>query len=475
MPMQAKQPARSRSFESEPNEPEGCAGESYGCDDQRHAISVQTRSAPRTWRKLDSVQTAGPAQRNRPFARIAIISPGDPGIGTYSYELAKVLRAAGLAVDIFTRPDASMLSLPQTGAIYPVTGSTLTRQRQHLRSPNAPPGPERPGPLRLLPAPIRRTSLVRALRAGYLSLEFAVWLRLRGYDLVWTQWPELNGGSTLFWRAARSLGLPVIHTAHNVLPHEREPGDRDRYGRIFHDSRAVIVHSEAARRVLLDVYPSLSSPVIVAHHGLYTTYERRRDRREPVRQRLRIPADSRVVLLFGGIRPYKNVDSLVDALASETRARWVLIVAGHESGYPGPRSSDPLARTRHLIEERGVQDRVRLVPGPFGMTETSELFEACDIVALPYTESYGSGQLLLAMSFEKFVVATATGGMDEYLKDYPPHVLMAGSSAADVRSAIHRAQSMLEAGTLSATRPASLEWPAIVEALIPRLTALTRP
>jgi len=404
--------------------------------------------------------------------RIALISPVDPGIGTYTYELVRGLCAAGVECDVYTGFNAWITSLPRICAVYPVLGRALIRQRSALISAGAPPAGITQSRRPLLQPMLRNASAIRLVRRAYLSVELALWLKIRGYDAVWTQWPEMDEGSITFWRAARVLRLPVVHTAHNVLPHERVARDHDRYAGVFRRSRAVIVHSEAARGILLREYPYLASRAIASRHGLYTTYPRLPDRRFAMRERLRLAPETNAVLLYGGVRPYKNVDSLIDALAADNSGSWVLVVAGHESGYGDSGGPDPLARTRRLVAERGLQDRVRLLPGPFSVEETSELFEASDIVALPYLESYGSGLLLLAMSFGKLVVATRTGGMDEYLQDYRAHILMEGAAGADVLAALRRAQAMLPIAVSDAPRPPAFEWSSIVADLIPRLESI---
>jgi glycosyltransferase involved in cell wall biosynthesis len=401
-----------------------------------------------------------------------VITPVDPGIGTYTYELVKALGSAGVVCHVYTGANAWITSLPRVATIYPVLGRALVRQRSIVAASTGTPARNGGNPRPLLQPMLRNASGVRLLRRAYLSVELAVWLKFRGYDMVWTQWPEMDEGSITFWRAARALRLPVVHTAHNVLPHERVARDRDRYGAVFRRSRAVIVHSESARRVLLREYPYLAPKAIASWHGLYTTYPRLAERRPYVRARLGIAPETHAVLLFGGVRPYKNVDSLIDALAADRQGSWVLVVAGHESGYDDCGGTDRLSRTRRLVEERGLQDRVRLLAGPFSAEETAELFEASDMVALPYLESYGSGLLLLAMSFGKLVIATRTGGMDEYVQEYPAHVLMESARGDDVLAALHRAQSMLPILPTETPRPPSLEWSSIVADLIPRLEAI---
>lgn len=412
----------------------------------------------------------------RPPRRVALLEPqGDPGIGTYTYELARGLEANGVAADIFTGPQATIRSLPRRqGRIYPVLGGSLLRQRGEVSGDGAAPiedGPPVPAASSDPPDPVSGASPER-LRGSYRALELAIWLRWRGYDLAWTQWPDLGGGWVSFWQAARRIGLPVIHTAHNILPHEPEGDDRARYGAVYRDSRAVLVHSEAARRDLVSFTPSVADKVLVSPLGLYTAYARRPAGREETRRRWMVGPDTRVLLFFGGVRPYKNVDSVVEALGADSSGRFVLVVAGHEFGYPPDATASPgdlLARTRALVARHGAQERVRLVPGPFGYRETSDIFEASDVVVMPYLESSGSGQLFLAMAFERFVIATRAGGMDEHLSQYPAHVLLAGGTAADVREGLARADRMLSAGGVVAARPAHLEWPRIIGELLPRI------
>lgn len=324
----------------------------------------------------------------------------------------------------------------------------------------------------LPPTPKASGFLKRRLRDVYLPVELAAWLRIQRYDLAWTQWPDMGDGWVSFWEAARALGLRVVHTAHNVFPHERGKDDRTRYGGVYRHSRSVLVHSDAARKSLLDEYPGLAAKTLVSPHGLYTVYPRRPEARAALRGRLGIAPDAPVVLCFGGIRPYKNVDAVIAAVAADSAGRFTLIVAGHEAYFSDSNSTDPLAHCRRLVRELSVGDRVHLIPGPFDYPETAELLEGADIVALPYLESYGSGQLLLAMSFGKYVIATRTGGMEEYLARYPAHAMVEGTGSEEVLSALRQVdQKMKSGGRALGVRPPEYEWSAIVRALMPRLNA----
>jgi glycosyltransferase involved in cell wall biosynthesis len=103
------------------------------------------------------------------------------------------------------------------------------------------------------------------------------------------------------------------------------------------------------------------------------------------------------------------------------------------------------------------------------------VFEAADIVVLPYRESYGSGVLLLAMSFGKAIVATDTGGMGEYAGSYDPiGIVPANVSPEELLQQLKAAAARLHTGGVPAGRPADLEWSAIVRAMLPSLNSVSR-
>jgi glycosyltransferase involved in cell wall biosynthesis len=224
----------------------------------------------------------------------------------------------------------------------------------------------------------------------------------------------------------------------------------------------LVVHSRAAAVELLTLHPEVAGKVLVAPHGLYTVYPMRRESRRAVRTRLGVTDDEALVLCFGGIRPYKNIEGVLDALAADRSGKIVIVIAGRESGYPDLVPGDPLGRVRRLVSERRLERRVRLLPGPFDPTETAELFAATDVALLPYLHSSGSGLLLLCMTFGVHIAATAVGGMDEYLEGYPRATLLEGPSPAQVAAGLEAA--VAEARRyppIPVGRAPYLEWPAI--------------
>ncbi|GJG89802.1 hypothetical protein tb265_49830 [Gemmatimonadetes bacterium T265] len=447
---------------------------------------------------------------NRPAAprRVALLDPvGDAGIGGYTHELAQALAGAGVDACVYSTPAAFARALPRAYPLVPAFGErpldapALARARAvtlgSAPAPPAPAGPPAPGSLDAYCAALRARGWGgprrRAAGAPRPAARHATGpARLRaadapaasphatalvdhlcdaGFDAVWTQWPVLDPYPGDTRRACARRGVRVVHTVHNVLPHERAPDDADHHARAYADADVLVVHSRQAAAALEAAFPTARGRTVVARHGTYSIYPRVPGARAHLRAHLDLPPDATIVLFFGGVRPYKNLDAVTEALAAPGCDDLVLVVAGWEWGGDGGSPDDRLARTRRRVAAAGLDPRVRLLPGPFGVQQTAELFEAADIVALPYLESSGSGVLCLAMTFGRHVLCTATGGMAEYVADYPRATLLERGTPAAVGAGLRAAAVAVGAdrGDGAACPTPHLAWPHIVRGLLPAL------
>jgi len=108
--------------------------------------------------------------------------------------------------------------------------------------------------------------------------------------------------------------------------------------------------------------------------------------------------------------------------------------------------------------------------GPFDGTRTAELFEASDLVMAPYLESYGSGIVLLGMSFGKLVLATRAGGTDEYFARYPAGITIADPGPAAINQGFREALRRLPPPNAPlADGPPELIWERIIARTMPVL------
>jgi glycosyltransferase involved in cell wall biosynthesis len=223
-------------------------------------------------------------------------------------------------------------------------------------------------------------------------------LRLRrglDADLVHYQWltmPSLD---------ARLLSprRPRLITAHYVLP--PQPGRRQVASarRLFASMDAVIAHSEHGAARLREQVGLDPARVRVIPHGAFD-YLTRLPEEKPLPAEL-AGANGPVILFFGLLRPYKGLDTLLQAFRQLKDAE--LWIVGNPRMDLGPlRNLAAEARGRVHFVTRFVED-----------AEVPALFRRADIVTLPYRDVEHSGVLYTGLAFGKPMVLTSVGGFPE--------------------------------------------------------------
>jgi glycosyltransferase involved in cell wall biosynthesis len=245
---------------------------------------------------------------------------------------------------------------------------------------------------------------------------------------------------------------------HNVLPHERRPGDVALTKALLSRVDTVIVHSAEqaaqARALAPDVpitavrlpphLPAAASPPVPEHA-----------------ERAAIDASPRCRLLFFGIvRPYKGLDVLLQALA-RTPEYVTLTVAGEFWGGT--------AGTEHLIAGLGLRDRVTLRPGYVPADQIPALFAAADVLVMPYREATASQNALLGFAHGVPVITTTAGALGEHVRDGVNGLTCAPGDVADLLRALTAISAPGEVSRLRAgIAPADPEpaWAAYLQVLL---------
>ncbi|MGH3150780.1 MAG: glycosyltransferase family 4 protein [Streptosporangiaceae bacterium] len=216
-------------------------------------------------------------------------------------------------------------------------------------------------------------------------------------------------GLTLTPRTAKRPRTMVI--CHNVLPHERRPGDVALTRTLLARVDTVIVHSAEQAAEARDLAPDV--PIVVArippHLPAAAPALPAAPHEDQLAERSVPPADPQCRLLFFGIvRHYKGLDILLRALA-RTPPHVTLTVAGEFWGGT--------AETQDLITDLGLAGRVTLRPGYLAAREIPALFAAADALVLPYREATASQNVLLAFSLGVPVITTTAGALAEAVRD----------------------------------------------------------
>ena len=400
------------------------------------------------------------------MAKVAILNPmGDYGQNTYGHDLAEAVGRAGQDVLFLTCGPAHIfeeLPTPKSHERQVLLGSFIFRQIGPLRrrAPNAGTASAASSPASSLPQRPVLSSDTSDWRGWAMTWELLFYAKLRGVRWLWTQWPDMRPYSWLLRKHARQMGFRLAHTVHNVLPHEPQAVDRVIAQRVYEESDLLFVHSEQARRRLFAEFPAIDPAKVHMYRlGAFTTYPRCPEGRSEWRRIWEVRPEQTVWLACGLIRPYKNIDSLLEAFAGWENPDAVLVVQGKEAGFPGACDEDPLRYTMAKAQELGLGDRVRWVPGEVSVREMSALMEAADGLAVPYRQGSGSGLLSLAIKFGMHVLAAKIGGAEEYIEEYGWGTLLGDCSVVDIRRGLCVAEQKLRAAEgRRGEVPESLSW-----------------
>jgi len=214
-------------------------------------------------------------------------------------------------------------------------------------------------------------------------------------DLVHYQWltvPSLD---------ARLLPplRPRVMTAHYILPPNPSRRQLASARRVFGSMDAVIAHSEHGTARLRDEVGLEPNRVRVIPHGAFD-YLTHLPEEKPLPTELE-GAKGPVILFFGLLRPYKGIDTLLEAFRRiEGAELWIV---------GNPRMDvEPLRR-----KAADVPDRVRFITRFVEDAEIPAIFRRADVVVLPYRDAEHSGVLYTGLAFGKPLVLSAVGGFPE--------------------------------------------------------------
>ena len=211
---------------------------------------------------------------------------------------------------------------------------------------------------------------------------------------------------------AKSLGMRVVVTAHDVQPFVERLSVPWMAARAYRMSSRVIAQSRTAEKELKALLGVPASRIEVIPHGSYLPFVGEAPARGVARARLGLPQGARVLLFFGQIKAVKGLDLLIRAMPGVLREHpgTVLLVAGRAW-------KDDLRRYEKQIEALGISESCVLHTRYIPDEDVATYYAAADAVVLPYRRIYQSGVLLMAMSHGKPVVASDLAGMTEVVSD----------------------------------------------------------
>ncbi len=324
----------------------------------------------------------------------------DPSAFTppYDHALCSALAARGLDVVLETTrfPYAEA---PWDGGRAAAAGYEL-RERFYRR------GSGLPGPARVGAKLLQHLPGMRGMRRR---------VRQEGADVAHFQWCAVQYLDALLLPRR----VPVVLTAHDILPREPRFGQLAAQKRVYHAVDAIVAHSDHGRDRLITEADVPAEKITVIPHGAFSHLADLAVA-DPAGAALPVelqgvPATTPVVLFFGLLREYKGLDVLLDAWSLLRRAATGPgdapddVAATAELWIAGMPRMDTTSLHAAADAAGNVRWAERFITDP----GAAALLARADLVVLPYREIEQSGVLFSAMGMGKPMVLSAVGGFPE--------------------------------------------------------------
>ncbi len=171
----------------------------------------------------------------------------------------------------------------------------------------------------------------------------------------------------------------------------------------------IITHCDRTKQeVELKCCLNNKSKVFVVPHGNYINYYENTINSLECRQKLGIPEENTVFIIFGYIYRYKGILEAIDYFKKLNYKNITLLIAGR----PCEDNLEDLIKNS-ICESTNIL----FFPGEIPDNSVQIYLNACDCVIIPYKIFTTSGVALLAMSFGKTCIAPCVGFFEDILND----------------------------------------------------------
>ena len=201
-------------------------------------------------------------------------------------------------------------------------------------------------------------------------------------------------------RKKYNLDIPIVYTAHGVLPAKVKD--------IINQVDKIIAVSNFSREAAIKEGFSANKIEVVYNGVDIDKFKPHEEKRNLLRKKYNIPQDAFTMIIVSRIKNLRNKghQHLINILSKyEVSKNWHLVVIGKGKGLGG---------LKQKIKEYNLKNRVHLLGHK---TDVENYEDMADVVVLPsYFETFG---LVLAegMAMEKPAVAFKVGGVPEVIED----------------------------------------------------------
>lgn len=239
-----------------------------------------------------------------------------------------------------------------------------------------------------------------------------------------------------FLRSFCKKNKNVVYTVHDVIPPIKSFfWSRRSLKRIYTIVPKLIVHTDGNKRQLINEFGFQENKIHVVHHG--TDIEYNKMDMETCRCKFGVNQEKTTLLFYGLIREQKGLDVLIKALKGLDNIQ--LVIAGNMP------HGENFNKYKRLITENRIDtvELIQYLPNEW----TDELFQACDVVCLPYKYFYSqSGVFMQAIKYRRPVVVSDVSSFSEYINKYNMGILCKPDDVSDLHDKIIILEKLLKKG-----------------------------
>lgn len=207
----------------------------------------------------------------------------------------------------------------------------------------------------------------------------------------------------------KALGIKIVWTMHNVLPHRAEfLDDKLIYKILTNLVNHKIVHSGNSIKEMDSLGFNTTNTSVIPIGNYVDVYPRGKSLEE-ARKLFKIPSGAFVLLFFGNILPYKGVDDLIQAVVNLNKLDLYLIIAG--------KCRDPKLH-EHLTKMAKYREKILLNLRYITDEELPNYLNASNVVALPFKRVTTSSSAIMTFSYKRTLIAPRIGD----LLDFPEQI-----------------------------------------------------
>ncbi|MBZ5653419.1 MAG: glycosyltransferase family 4 protein [Acidobacteriia bacterium] len=285
------------------------------------------------------------------------------------------------------------------------------------------------GKLSRISLPTSGKRLLKTVEHVFDMRRFVARMRALKPDVIHFQWLPVPVLDKIYLRQLRRIA-PLVLTAHNTTLYHGVSSPLQGLGfrSVFQYFDAIVAHTEYSKKRIHAKGWISPEAVAVIPHGVLDYY--RSLGRDTVADGA--GAESRTIVFFGNIKPYKGLDVLLrafHALPLATRKSSRLVIAGL------PHCD--MRASRKLSQDLGIDSQVTWKLEFMEELEVADLFRSAAVVALPYLEIDQSGVLMTAIAFETPIVASRLEGFQETIQDGVHGYLVPPGEVSSLASALH--------------------------------------